>query len=50
MKPKRKRMTTSLDAAEMRLFKKVARYVRAYCGHVSRAEVLRYLVRDWSPR
>jgi hypothetical protein len=45
---KRKRLTTRLNANEARLFKKIARFVRGFCGPVPDAEVLRYLVRNWS--
>jgi hypothetical protein len=47
-KLKRHRLTTALDRHELRQFKKVAKFVRGHCGPVSDAEVLRYLVRNWS--
>jgi hypothetical protein len=47
-KPKRKVLTTRVTPAEARQFNKVTRYVRGFCGPVSAAEVLRYLIRNWS--
>jgi hypothetical protein len=47
-KPKRKVLTTRVTAAEARQFAKVTRYVRGFCGPVSAAEVLRFLIRNWS--
>ncbi len=47
---KRKRLTTRLTPEEVRLFKIVARYARQMCGPVSDAEVLRYLIRNWTER
>ncbi len=44
---KKKRVTTTLNTAERRAFALVKRFVRSYCGTVSDAEVLRFLVRDW---
>lgn len=38
---------TRLTRGELRQFAAVKRYVRAFCGPVSDAEVLRFLVRDW---
>jgi hypothetical protein len=48
MKGKRLRVTTQLNASEMRDFKRVKKFVESYCGKVSRAEVIRYLVRNWT--
>lgn len=45
---RRLRVTTRLSASEARDFKRVHKFVNAYCGLVSKAEVLRYLVRDWA--
>ena len=42
-----KLVSTRLNRAELRQFRAAERYVRALCGKVSRAEVLRYLVRNW---
>jgi hypothetical protein len=42
-----KRLTIRLTAKEMRDFRAVRKFVRAYCGEVSDAEVLRFLVRNW---
>lgn len=47
MKPKKKRVTTTLNPAEQRAFALVLRYVQSHCGPVSEAEVLRFLVRNW---
>ena len=47
---KRRRKTTTLNTAELRLFVKARQYVRSMCGKVSDAEVLRYMIRDWVPR
>ena len=47
MKAKRKRVVTTLTASEQRAFALVKRFVQSYCGRVSDAEVLRFLVRDW---
>jgi hypothetical protein len=44
---KRKRIETRLNAEEMRDFRKVRKYVKSFCGKISDAEVLRYLVRNW---
>ena len=45
---KRARVTTQLNAAELRDFKRVKKFVESYSGEkVSRAEVLRFLVRNW---
>jgi len=46
-KKKRIVVVTRLNAAEVRDFKKAKKYVVAYCGKVSDAEVLRFLVRSW---
>ncbi len=46
---KRLRVTTRLSPVEVRDFKRVKKFVESYSGEkVSRAEVLRYLVRNWS--
>ena len=52
MKPPRHphRLTTRLTPAEMRAFREVRKFVCSYCGKVSDAEVLRFLVRNWEPR
>lgn len=47
MTVRKKRVTTTLNTAEQRAFSLVKRYVRGYCGSVSNAEVLRFLVRNW---
>lgn len=47
-KAKRTRIATLLNQAEVKQFRVVEKFVRAYCGKVSRAEVLRYLIRNWS--
>jgi hypothetical protein len=47
-KPQRKVLTTRVTLAEARQLAKVARFVRGFCGPVSTAEVLRYLIRNWS--
>lgn len=44
---KRKRVVTRLNSREMRDFRSARKYVRSFCGKVSDAEVLRFLVRDW---
>ena len=41
-------MTTQLNPREVRDFKRVKKYVESYCGKVSRAEVIRFLVRNWT--
>jgi len=48
MAARKKRVTTTLNAAERRDFARVRKFVRGYCGPVSNAEVLRFLVRNWS--
>lgn len=46
---KRIRVTTQLNPAEVRDFRRVKKFVESYCGErVSKAEVLRYLVRNWT--
>jgi len=40
-------VVTRLNASELRAFKKAKKYVTAYCGKVSDAEVLRFLIRSW---
>jgi hypothetical protein len=45
---RKKRVTTTLNAAERRDFARVRKYVRGWCGPVSDAEVLRFLVRNWT--
>lgn len=47
VKPRKKRVATTLNRAEQRAFARVRKYVRSYCGPVSDAEVLRFLVRNW---
>lgn len=44
---KRTRVTTLLNPREMRDFNRAKKFVEQYSGKVSRAEVLRYLVRNW---
>ena len=48
--PKRRvRVAAELNPADIKRFRAVERYVRSYCGkQVSRADVLRYLVRNWA--
>jgi hypothetical protein len=45
---KRVKLTTRLDRGELKQFRKARRYVRGFCGPVSDAEVLRFLVRNWT--
>ncbi len=45
---KRVRVTALLSPSEQRDFRRVHKFVDAYCGRSSKAEVLRYLVRNWS--
>lgn len=45
---KRKRLETRLNASEMRDFRRVRKYVWGFCGKVPDAEVLRFLVRNWT--
>ncbi len=47
MRKTKKRVTTTLNAAEQRDFAKVRKFVRSYNGVTSNAEVLRFLVRNW---
>ena len=42
-----KKLSTRLTSDETKSFRKIKRFVIGYCGKVSDAEVLRYLVRDW---
>ena len=44
---KRKRIETRLNTSELKDFKKARKYVYSFCGKVSDAEVLRFLVRNW---
>jgi hypothetical protein len=44
---KKTRIAAWLSPAEVRTFKKVKKYVVSYCGRVSDAEVLRFLIRSW---
>jgi hypothetical protein len=41
-------VTTRLNAEELRDFKKARKYVISFCGKVSDAEVIRFLVRNWA--
>ena len=43
-----RRLSTQLTREELAQFRAVRKYVVGFCGKVSNAEVLRYLVRDWS--
>jgi len=43
-----KRVCTRLTNKEFEQFRVVKKYVVGFCGQVSDAEMLRYLVRDWS--
>ena len=45
---KRKRIETRLNSEEMKDFRRVRKYIYSFCGKVSDAEVLRFLVRDWT--
>jgi len=42
--------STSLDLEGLRRFKAIRKYVRAMCGPVSDAEVLRFLVWNWDSK
>jgi len=44
----RRRVATYLTPRECEILRKVRRFVVGFCGDVSDAEVLRYLVRNWS--
>lgn len=44
---RRTKVSTTLNAAELRAFRDVQRYVLAMSGYKSRAEALRYLVRNY---
>jgi hypothetical protein len=46
----RLRFATSLDLEGLRRFKAIRKYVRAMCGPVSDAEVLRFLVWNWDSK
>jgi hypothetical protein len=41
-------VTTRLNRAELRALKHVTAYVHSFCGRVSLAEALRFLVRNWT--
>jgi hypothetical protein len=43
-----KRISTRLTKSELAQFRVVKKFVVGWCGPVSDAEVLRYLVRAWS--
>lgn len=43
-----RRLSTQLTKKELSQFRAVRKYVVGFCGRVSNAEVLRYLVRSWS--
>ena len=42
------KITTRLTKEELYLFKVIKKHVVKFCGKVSDAEVLRYLVRNWN--
>lgn len=42
------RKTTRLTRDELQKFQRIKKWMTGYCGKVSDAEVLRYLVREWS--
>lgn len=42
------RKTTRLTSEELQKFQLIKMWMTGYCGEVSDAEVLRYLVREWS--
>lgn len=48
MRKAKKRVATTLNAAEQRDFAKVRKFVHAHSGLRSNAEVLRFLVRNWT--
>lgn len=43
-----RRFSTRLTKEELVRFRTIKKYVVGWCGPVSDAEVLRYLVREWS--
>lgn len=47
---KRRRVTTTLNAAERSALRRVRRYVKALSGIDTDAEALRLLVRNWEPK
>ncbi len=42
-----KRLSTQFTRKELAQFRVVRKFVAGFCGKVSDAEVLRYLVREW---
>ena len=42
-----RRLVTRLGRDELKSFGRVKKYVVGFCGHVSDAEVLRFLIRNW---
>lgn len=46
----RRRVTTTLNAEERKALRKVIRYVKGFTGIGTKAEALRFLVRNWEAR
>lgn len=46
---KRRRVATTLNAKERAALRRVQRYVKGFTGIGTKAEALRFLVRNWSP-
>lgn len=42
-----RRLSTQLTRKELAQFRVVRKFVIGFCGNISNAEVLRYLVREW---
>lgn len=42
------RFSTRLTDEELKQYSLIRQYVVGFCGEVSEAEVLRYLIRNWS--